>query len=404
MPTLGTTNRVQLRYIPEATFGVTPVAGNSINLRMTGESLDYTLTKDSDKEIRQDRQRTSATTTNADAVGDVKVHIQYAEYDKLFAALLQSAWAAYGVNGVGTTFTSTATATTLTAAVAPTTTSAFTTLQKGQWFQVQGAGLNVGKYLRVSTVTAPTSTVITLDPNTPALVETSVAGVMLSTSRLTNGTTQSSFTLERSMNDIVQFMAYRGMTISKFSTSFASGSLTEGSFSFMGKDMIRGVVTTLPGTPVASQAYDIQNAVTGVGNIWEAGVPLASSFIKTLSLDIDNTMRAQEAIGVLGNAGLGTGTFVCKGSLELYFADGTMFDKFLSDTYTSLSLYTRDKAGNGYVFTLPKVMLTAGKVQSGAKDTDLMATFDWEAYADLTNAVVALQQTVFIDRLGVAVP
>lgn len=404
MPTLGTTNRVQLRYIPEATFGVTPVAGNGINLRMTGESLDYTLTKDSDKEIRQDRQRTSATTTNADAVGDVKVHIQYAEYDKLFAALLQSAWAAYGVNGVGTTFTSTATATTLTAAVAPTTTSAFTTLQKGQWFQVQGAGLNVGKYLRVSTVTAPTSTVITLDPNTPALVETSVAGVMLSTSRLTNGTTQSSFTLERSMNDIVQFMAYRGMTISKFSTSFASGSLTEGSFSFMGKDMIRGVVTTLPGTPVASQAYDIQNAVTGVGNIWEAGVPLASSFIKTLSLDIDNTMRAQEAIGVLGNAGLGTGTFVCKGSLELYFADGTMFDKFLSDTYTSLSLYTRDKAGNGYVFTLPKVMLTAGKVQSGAKDTDLMATFDWEAYADLTNAVVALQQTVFIDRLGVAVP
>lgn len=403
---LASTSRVQLRYIKEDDFGVIPVAGNAVNVRMTGESLDFGLTKESDKEIRDDRQMTSSTTTNAAASGDVKIHMQYAEYDPWFAALLQSAWGAYGTAGVGTSFTADFTATTLTASAAPTGTSAFTTLQKGQWFRLNAAGnVNNNKLFRVSSTVAPTATVITVDASTPLTAGTAVANVTLGGSRLTNGVDMPTFTIERGMADVGQYMAYRGMAVSKFSTAFTSASLTEGTFTFMGKGMSPLSPTTLlPGTPVASQGYNIQNAVTGVGNIWEGGAPLLNTYIKSMTLDIDNTLRAQDAIGTLGAVGIGVGTFMCKGTLEVYFADGALYNKFLNDVYTSIVVSTRDALGNGYVFTFPRVQLTSAKVQAGAKDTDLMASFEYGAYADINNATPGLRKTLIIDRVGAAVP
>jgi Phage tail tube protein len=133
---IATTSRAQLRYIPEATFGVTPVSGNAINLRMTGESLSFNLTKESDKEIRSDRQMTSTTTVSAAASGDVKCHFQYAEYDKLLAGTMQNPFTVFGVNGVGATFTADFTATTITASAATSGASIFTNLQRGQYFKL----------------------------------------------------------------------------------------------------------------------------------------------------------------------------------------------------------------------------------------------------------------------------
>jgi hypothetical protein len=292
----------------------------------------------------------------------------------------------------------------ITASVAPTGSSAFTTLKPGQWFVLNmPTHANHGKLVRNSTSVAATATTITLDVNTPLAAATSVASSSVATSRLTNGITLTPFSIERQISEVNQYMVFRGMYPSKFSTSFASGSLTEGTFSFMGKDMKRGAVTWLTGAPAASLAYDIQNAVSGVGNIWENGAPLASTFIKSLSLDLDSGLRGQDAIGTLGLVGVGIGTFMAKGTLEVYFADGTLFDKFLGDVFTAISFSTRDTAGNGYVFTMPRVQLTGAKVQAGAKDSDLMASFEYTAYADMANANAALRQTMFIDRVGAAV-
>lgn len=401
--TFASTSRVQLSYIPEATYNVIPVSGTPKNLRMTGESLDFAQTKESDKEIRDDRQMSSSTTVDAQASGDVKVHFQYGEYDVLFAALMQSSWAVFGTNGVGASFTADFTATTITASVATSGSSLFTNLQRGQWFRLLApSNANNGKLFRVSSSVSPTSTVITLDASTPATVASSVANCAIQTSRLTNGVVMPSFTLERAITDVGQYMAYSGMCVSKYATSFSAGSLNDATFTFMGSGFDRDTSTMMPGAPAASLTYDITNAVAGVGNIWSKGVPLVDS-VKTMTLDIDNSLRGQKAIGTLGNAGIGVGTFMVKGSLEVYFANGAMYADFESDTYTSISLSVQDSAGNGYVISLPRVLLTSAKVQAGSKDQDLMATFEYQAYADLTNAVPALRKTIFMDRVGVAV-
>lgn len=409
--TFASADRAQLAYVPEVTFGVTPAATAGYNLRMTGESLAYNLTKTADKEISDDAQPTSVTTTNAQAAGDIKVHMQYGEYDRLLAATLRSAWTAFGTNGVGSSFVGTFTAgtagsvaSTITASVATSGANIFTSLQPGQWFKLNApTNANDGLFVRVSTSVAPTTTVITLDVWTPLVVGTTIAGCSVATSRCVNGVLQTSFTIEKQLADVGQYFTLRGMYPSKFSTAFTAAQLTEATFSFMGKASTRTSSTALFGSTAASLTYEIHNGVAGVGNLWEGGAPLTSTSIKSITLDIDSNLRAQEALGTLGLVGVGLGTIMCKGNLEVYFADGTQYDKFIGDVYTSLIFSTKDVSGNGYVVTMPKVMLTAGKVEAGGRNTDLMASFQYEALADRTNAVVALRKTIIIDRMGTAV-
>jgi hypothetical protein len=405
MPTLASSSRVQLAYIKETAFGVTPVTGNGRYLRMTGESLDFNLNKIAAKEIRSDRQIAGATSTDADLAGGFNFHMQFAEYDQLVEGALQNLYAAYGTNGVGSVFTAAITATTITASVAPTTTSAFTTLQPGQFFQYNAVtGLNKGKVFRNSLTVAATPTVITLDASTVGLVESAIATAFLSTSRLTNGTTQMSFSIEKNFADIVQFLTYTGLNVNKMSLSFQPAAITDCVFDFIGSKAARFATTQMPGTIAASQTYDVQNSVKGMTFLWEAGVPLTGTFVKSLTMDFDNMLRGQKALANFGNIGVGVGDFTVTGKAEIYFASGALYDKFLADTYTSLTVSTQDAAGNGYVYTLPRVQFMNAKIVAGAKMQDVMVSFDYTAFSDDANAVAALRKTVFIDRVGLAVP
>jgi hypothetical protein len=401
MPTLASTSRAQMAFIPESAFGLTPGSGTPKDLRMTGESLDYGVTTKVSDEIRDDRQKTDLALVGAGAKGGLNFELSYNEYDSLLEAALQGTWAAFGTNGVGATFTADFTATTITASEAPTGTSAFTGLVKGQWFKLSAPShANDGLYCRVSESVAPTSTVITLSALTPLATGTGVTLCKVATSRLTNGVVQRSFTLEKEFADIAQFFAYRGMTASKLSLALQSGSLVTGSFDFMGKDVIRAGATTLPNAPTASTAYGIMNAVTGVGQIMEGGALLTSTYIKALNLDVDNSLRGRTAIGTLGNVSLGSGDAEIAGNIEVYLADGTLYDKFVNNTETSLSFRMVDGAGNGYVVTLPRVKYGDAKVNAGAADQDAMLSLPFTALKD---ADAGTGKMILIDRVGVAV-
>lgn len=399
---IATTSRAQVRRIKEATFGVVPVAGNSNNLRIIGESFKFDIKKEASKELREDRQIGYVVPVSAGAMGGFNFHLSYGEYDPEIESVLQGTWAVYGTNGVGTSFTADFTATTITASVAPTGANAFTNLQRGQWFRMTTGGANNGKFFRVSSSVAPTSTVITLDAATPATVAAAVATCVVQASRVANGTTQTSFSYEVQHPDASQFIVYRGMTPGKLNLKFASGALTDGSFDFMGKNAEIAGTTFMPGTANASRSYEIHNGATGVGQILENGSVLTTTFIKSLDLSIDNVQRSQEAIGNYGYVGIGSGTLAVTGSMEVYFSDGALYDKFVDNTYTSVMVGSQDPSGNGYVISLPRVNLMSASVSAGSKDQDLMATFEFQALADDANAVSALRKTIFVDRFGAA--
>jgi hypothetical protein len=400
---LASTSRVQLRYVAEATFGVTPGAGTTYELRQTGETLDYNIEKVISNEINAYRSVSSMTPVRASAGGAVNGEFQYGEYDRLLASALQNTWAVYGTNGVGTTFTADFTATTITASVAPTGGSAFTTLKRGQYFRLSaGANANNGKLFRVHKTTAPTSTVITLDALTPAVVGTSVAGVSVQTSRLTNGTTQTSWSLEVEASDIAQFLLFKGQTPSRFSLNLATGSLATCSFDFMGALAARGVVTGLPGAVTASLGYSSHSGVSGTNCLMQEGTtPLTS--VRSLNFEFNNNLREQEALCRLGSVGIGSGNIDCMVTAEIYFADGTIYDKFVANTNTEFIFSSIDTLGNGYVISMPAANIKSHSVTAGAKDEDLIAQVTFQALRDATNADASLRQLVFVDRFGDAV-
>lgn len=392
-----------VRAIKEAVFGVTPVAGNPDTLRVIGESLDFAISKETSQEINNSRGSSSMIPVGASASGGISAELSYQDHDDLIESTLQGTWAAMGTNGVTTSITMAFTATTMTASVAPTGSSALTLLQPGQWFRVQSAGANSGKILRVHPITAPTTTVITLDASTPAIVSASEA-CTLQSSRLTHGTTQTSFTLERQNSDIGVFLSYLGMTPSKMSVSCASGSRSQITFDFMGKSAMEFATTSLPGSPVAYSAYDIHSGVSGATNaVWMDGVPVTGTYVKSVTLNFDNSLRVQDALGTLGAVGIGSGTIQCSLSVQVYFQSKDLFTKYRQNTNSSLIFASTDAAGNGYVFTAPKTNISTYKSNASAKDQDQMVDLELTALLDTGNAVAGLRRLLFIDRIGTAV-
>ena len=401
---LASTSRVQLSYIQEVTFGVTPIAGTVRKLRITGESLNFTVSKEASSEINDSRSSSSMIPTSAEAAGGVQAEMQFAEYDPFIEATLQSTFSGIGGTGVGTAFEATITATTITASAATTGTSAFTTLQPGQWFTLSGtSSANDGKLFRVSKVTAPTTTVITLDPGTPGVAGGPYVATKVLAARLTNGVTQPSFTLQRTIGDVGEYFSFRGMTASSMSLNVASGSLSTVEFSFMGKDSAQDNATLLPAVVTDSQSYQIMSGVSGTTcALWANGAPLAGTFINSISFSYDNSLRQQTALCALGAIGIGSGQINCTADIEVYFASGaTFYKELLDNSNIEIAFTSYDAEGNGYIFTLPAANVSSYTVNaSGGSDSDLMASISLTALRDAANTVPALRKVLFIDRVG----
>lgn len=407
---LASTSRVQLRYVRELIFGLTPgLPSVTRELRFTGESLNFNLSKEVSQEINADRASSSQVAVGAEASGSINAELSYAEYDELFSGTLQNVWELYGTNGVGTAFTAAVTATTITASAALTGSSAFTNLKPGQWFTLGGfaqGSANFRKLFRVSKTVAPTTTVITLDPGTPAAIVASQAGVTVRTSRLSNGVIQPSYSIERESGDTGEFFNYRGMTPSSMTLNLASGSLTTLEFAFMGKDVIvKDTTSHLPGTAAPSRAYDIMSGVSGTScELWVKGAPLTGTYINSIDVSYDNSLRQQTALCVLGAVGIGNGTIVATITAEIYFSSGRAFFQEMVDNDNFEVAFTAfDAVGNGYVFTLPKANVASYTVNAGSRDADLMVSIEVTGLLDKGNALPALRKVMFIDRLGDAV-
>ena len=192
------------------------------------------------------------------------------------------------------------------------------------------------------------------------------------------------------------------MIPSKMDLKIGVGSIIGGMVDFMGKGMTLAQATGM-GTVVASKGYSPANAVRGVFDILEGGTSItATTYIKSADISLDNSLRGQDAVGVIGNAGIAAGTIVASGKLEVYFADEVIYNKFLNNTETSLSIPIQDNSGNGYVIYFPRMKYTAGKVNATGLDQDNMLSVDFDALMDNGPTSPTYQKTFSIFRVGAA--
>ena len=198
-----------------------------------------------------------------------------------------------------------------------------------------------------------------------------------------NGTTKRSFSAQKAFLDAVPaiYNTYRGLVLGGMSLDFKTGSILTGKFSAMGSDAIAST-TQIAGATFIDAPTDVpMNAVNNITSIKENNVTSTQAF-KSITLNLDNGLRAQDAIGALGPIGIALGTFVVTGGFDMYFSDLVMYNRFLANTSMALEFKAMDSTGSYYTFTLPSIKIETAKIQSGGQDADIMVTCTYRAIYD----------------------
>lgn len=382
-----TSNRTGMHYILESTAGTTPATPALEEFRYTGEGINFDIENTVSDEIRSDRQTTDLVQTSQTSSGNMDYELSFGAFDPFLEAALFSDFSTQIGIDAETTISTDADGILDSA-------NGLAGASVGQWIKAQGftdTDLNI--VYRVVTVAAGELTVLPA----PASVESAGASVTLTGQMLRNGTTAKSFTIQKRFNDttIVEYMNFTGMQVNGMSLNFENGSILSGSFDMLG---LSGDLTSTQfsgATNNAASANEVMNGVSDVVNIEFDDVDAAACTITSMTVDVANNLRTQNAIGQLAACGIGVGKFEVSGAISLYFEDSTEYDKYTAATAFKLSMRAEDAAGQSYVFTFPRVKYETMSLVSGGTDSDVILEGSWRGLRDSVS-----DSMMQIDRLS----
>lgn len=383
MPDFGTSNRVALRHVEETTWGETPSTPTLATLRYTSESLNYAADFTTSEEIRTDRMTSDTIQTMASGEGDINGELSYGTYDNLIEGAMFSDWATSGSEvAAATDISVTKTAgTPNTWSIGSTSTDlSAQSWVVGQFVKVSGFTTAGTFYAEISSIAA---NALGIKPMTDVASE--VAGDTVTITPMNyirNGVTKKSYTLQKAFTDLAtpELWNFTGARVSTWGIELGTGSILTTSFSMLAKDA-QMVETQFSGATVsAANTNTVMNAVNNVAAISFDGDPGSSTlYFNSLSLTLDNSLRGQEAIGTLGYIGIEGGRLSVTGSIELYFENSAVYDKFRAASAFALSFLAQDAEGNVYVVTVPRAKYTSMEIVSGGLDQDIFASAEFEA-------------------------
>lgn len=216
--------------------------------------------------------------------------------------------------------------------------------------------------------------------------DTLLEGLMMgswATDVLKNGTTLKSFSIEKYFEGLNKYHTFKGLRVSSMSLDLGAGDMVTGSFAFLGKGIATGTSSASTGTPTAANSNSIFNAVDNVTVLKEGGSTYSDK-VMSLSLNVENNLRANQSVGSLEATRIGFGQFNVSGSMSVYFQNQGVFDKFVNGTDSSIE-FTLSDGTNSYNVLIPKVEYTAANVTAGGANSDVMAEVEFTAKYDATN-------------------
>lgn len=349
-------SRLQLYTMPETTRGTIPSTALQA-ARITGLRMKAKKQTVTSGELREDRQVSDITEVGAGADLAVDFELSYTTFDEWLAGLFFNAWS----SPVTVTGSSDISFTAATKKITKAGASFNTQFKVGEVIRVKATTSNgsngTPKYF---TITALAATEITVSET---VVDEASTSAVLYGCRLRNwysdvaggGFVDKSYTVELKPADLSSIFAnQRGMTIGSLDLDIASRQIVTGAFTFMGFQFATATSTIGTGAASAATTTNVINATSNVASLMEGGTALANA-VKSLRLQFNNNLREQAAIANKYAIGIGGGQFVVTGTIDPYFEDKTLLDKFINHTETSLRVDLQDPAGNRYVISLPSL-------------------------------------------------
>lgn len=379
-------NRTGLAYAVETTWG-TIATRQYQELRFTGESLAYNVANIQSSEIRDDRQIADTIQTGADCGGGFNFELSYGSFDDLlYAALWSSGWSvainstksSLQMNTAGHMWLDTG--------------QSFASFVTGQWIEVSGfaaAGATADNNNYFYITGARTTGIDVIPPPTVATASSNNSLLTVKGSYIRNGVTETSLTIEREHADITQFFAFAGMVANTLNITATANAVLTGSIDFIGKSATRSASAGTSTANASATTTDVLNTVSNVGRILEGATAAtmatidATLFIQEISFSLNNNVRGIPAIGTLGFVDIGVGSCEVTGALNVYFKDGTLYDKYIAGTETGLAFKVEDEDGNAYIFTFPRIKFESDAINASGQNTDIMENMAWRAIRDV---------------------
>jgi len=383
MPDFGTSNRVALRQVAESTWGTTPGTPTLDAIRFTSESLNYNADFITSEEIRADRMTPDTIQVSSQAGGDINGEWSFATYDDMIASAMYSDWvtsaSAEGAQSDISITKTVGTPNTWSIDSAALADFSDNSIVVGQVIKVAGF-TTAGTFYAIVTSIATLS--LGIEPMTDVASEAAGDSVTVTPlDYVRNGTTKSSFTIQKAFTDLStpEYWNFTGARVSTWNLELATGSILNTSFGILAKDASMTETQYAGATLSAANTNTVLNAVDNVAAITFDGDPGGSTFyFNSLSVNLDNALRGQEAVGTLGLIGVEAGRLQLTGNVELYFENSELFDKFRAATAFALTFQAEDAAGNAYFVTIPRAKYTSMEIVAGGNDQDIFASAQFE--------------------------
>lgn len=263
-------------------------------------------------------------------------------------------------------------------------TNNFSSLVANQWIRVAGFSAPYTANNGWFKIVSKTSLKLKVSHGVLATASVGTDITMQMGAQIVNGTTLASWNLEREYKDLTNiFSLFTGMCVSEMGLDVPADGRITGNFTFLGAKEVSGSATVGTGNTAATTT----NIMTGANHVDDVFENKTEAGILSFAMSINNNLRTRLQVGTLGAVSIGSGSILITGSLELYLPNATLFDKYLNQDATSLAIGVTDGAGNGYIIEIPTMRITDGSRPAGGLNTDVVGSFEWQAYMDPTESI-----------------
>ena len=213
-------------------------------------------------------------------------------------------------------------------------------------------------------------------------------------SRVENGAQAISahqFAVERRFEDHspITRELFLGMALNNFNITLAPQAIAVGSLTWFGFNSAVSnaspnytpLYANLPVDVVAEQ-FDVYNTSSDIGRLGRGIDPIDSAglnFVLEATIEINNNLRRQPAVGVFGASGIGVGEFSVTGTLSTYFDNDAILQDILANNETTLDLITQGADGRSMIFDLPRIKFSGGAPDVPGKNQDVTIPGTYQA-------------------------
>lgn len=250
-----------------------------------------------------------------------------------------------------------------------------------------GGDTTHGGFYRIVSLTDDSITFNRAVPTLASGTPITIKGSMLRNPSTSADITAQSCSIETGFQDVGQFFLADGLRAGGLSMEITAGSIVTGTVTMMGRQTRRFNTEQLGNTAnytvLDAPATEVVSATANVGSL-SVDDEEFSTAIQSIQFSLEGNLRNQMAVSQKFPAGIAAGRLTLSGTIEAYFANGELYDRFINHETVALSFPIEDIDGNTYRFTIPAFKIASDPIAPGGIDQDVMESMEFNAFRDPT--------------------